>query len=112
MRMKRHFDQLAHFRIRALFLASIWFLLFRSPPTAFAALYTDFSDSAIWTPQIYGTGPQLVNNVNGFTALIPADSVPSGSGPAPDTMSAGYVSTFLLQGDFTVDVDYALPEWP
>jgi hypothetical protein len=68
------------------------------------AAMTDFSDNTFWTPEIGGSGIQLntVNNGSG----VQVDFAAGTSG------GAGYRSTFALQGDFAIQVNYTLNAWP
>ena len=71
------------------------------------AAMTDFGDSTYWTPYAYGSGVEL-NNVNsgsGFQVTFAANA-------GGNNMSAGYVSTFSLRGDFVIDMDFTLNVWP
>lgn len=77
-------------------------------PSSWASLIpaSDFNDSAVWTPLTEGSATSAALQVidNGFTVTVP---------PAvPFPYSAGYRTTFALQGDFTVDADFLLEQWP
>jgi hypothetical protein len=74
------------------------------------ATLANFSDSSAWTPYVYGSGVQL-NNVNGGGGL----QVDFAAGAQPvdqNGMWAGYISTFSLQGDFVIQMNYTLNTWP
>lgn len=80
------------------------------------AALADFGDSSAWSLNAYGKGVQVnnVNNGNGFQVNFAADAQP---GPIPDptyayNMSAHYLSTFSLSGDFTIEMNYSLNVWP
>jgi hypothetical protein len=65
----------------------------------------DSIDPALWTAHVYGSGPQLAE-VNGqLEIVIPATS--SGA-----DFGVKLSSNFLLRGDFEVQVDFRLIEWP
>jgi hypothetical protein len=72
-------------------------------------LVEDFSDDsinpAIWTVDVFGSGPQLAEVNQQLEIRLPATS----SGTA---FGGGLVSNFLLCGDFDVQVDYRLLTWP
>lgn len=81
--------------------------LFLSAPSAkaYAIPASDFSDPSLWTPIYDGLSPAALDTVHqGFTISVPT------SEPWPWT--AGYKTAFTLQGDFTVDADFALEYWP
>ncbi len=67
---------------------------------------SDFADAATWTRQVAGDGVQVRPSGNGFDVDYSAEA----SGPG--VLSGGYVSTFALRGDFTLDIDYTLKNWP
>jgi hypothetical protein len=68
------------------------------------AAMADFGDSNYWTPQNSSSGAQLtpVDNGNGFQVNF-ASGVLGG---------VGYQSAFTLQGDFDIQVNYTLTDWP
>ena len=68
---------------------------------------SDFADTANWSRRVSGTGIRLRPSGNGFEIDYSAEARPDSAG-----MVAGYTSTFALRGDFTLDVDYTLKEWP
>lgn len=78
------------------------------PPSARSSLIpaSNFSDTAVWTPitdgEVTSSALQVIDN--GFTVTIPTI--------VPFPSSGGYKTAFALQGDFTVDADFLLEQWP
>jgi hypothetical protein len=71
------------------------------------AAMANFGDSTAWTPYAYGSGVTLNTASDGSEFQV--DFAANAQG---DNMSAGYVSTFSLHGDFVIDMDFALNVWP
>jgi hypothetical protein len=74
------------------------------------AAMADFGDSTAWMPYTFGSGVQL-NNVNGGSGL----QIDFAAGAQPvdqNGMWAGYISTFALQGNFAIQMNYTLNTWP
>ncbi len=69
---------------------------------------SNFSDASTWSRFVVGAGVQLTPADNGFEAVYPSGVQPDANG----ALCAGYVSTFALHGDFTMDIDYTLKTWP
>ncbi len=72
--------------------------------------HSNFSDTATWIPLVKGSGVQLTPVGQGFATAYAANTQPDpGKGMG---IAAGYMSSFALRGDFTIDIDYALTTWP
>ncbi len=71
---------------------------------------SNFSDMSTWIRHTGGSGVQLTPAGNGFEVAYAAGAQPSPGGGMG--IHAGYISTFALRGDFTMDIDYALTTWP
>ena len=67
---------------------------------------SNFSDQAHWMYHVLGTGVRVKPSGNGFDV----DYSPEAAGGG--VSAGGYISTFALRGDFTLDIDYALRKWP
>jgi hypothetical protein len=65
----------------------------------------DYIDPLLWTVQMYGSGPQLAETNQELEIFFPENS--SGG-------DFGFIliSTWLLRGDFDVQVDFRLLTWP
>jgi hypothetical protein len=62
-------------------------------------------DSALWTPSVYGTGPQIAEVNQELEIAIPGWSHGGDFGAKLQT-------NFRLRGDFDVQVDFRLLAWP
>jgi len=81
---------------------------------ACAAVFSDnFDDNAIdtayWTSFDNGYGTSCAETNGHLEITIPSTSYEAA---APDSFSAGYYSNFYLKGDFDIQVDYYLLDWP
>jgi hypothetical protein len=74
------------------------------------AAMANFNDSTQWRQATDGSGVQLnnVNNGSGFQVNFAADAQTGADG----NMAAGYESTFTLQGNFVIELNYSLNFWP
>jgi hypothetical protein len=92
--------------IRTLMIAVMAMLICHITKAAMA----DFGEITTWTPSIDGSGVQLnnVNNGSGFQVAFAANPQPGPDGG----MSAGYKSTFTVEGNFVIEMNYALNTWP
>ncbi len=72
-------------------------------------LREDFNDNridyALWTPYVYGTGPQIAEVNQELEIPIPGSS-------SGQDFGAKLHTNFLLRGDFDVQVDFRLLIWP
>jgi hypothetical protein len=68
-----------------------------------------FSDTSAWTTFVLGSGPTVHTTATQLIITIPATSVDD---PARGVFGAGLETTCLVSGDFDVQVDYRLLEWP
>jgi hypothetical protein len=73
--------------------------------------YDNFNDNSLssnkWIVSITGTGPSLQETNNRIEIFLPGTSQPSNG-----IMGAGINSKCKLSGDFTIQVDYELIQWP
>lgn len=89
-------------------LTACWILLLGSEASA-QVFREDFNDNHIdpelWTVQMYGSGPELAETNQELEIFFPSAS--SGG-------DFGFIlrSTWLLRGDFDVQVDFRLLTWP
>ena len=72
----------------------------------------NFADASSWIRIVGGSGVRLTPMHNGFEVDYADQAQPGANEPTPDTMYAGYISTFAVHGDFTLDIDYCLKTWP
>jgi len=79
-----------------------------SASPAAAPQNSNFSDASTWTRHVLGSGVQLTPAGNGFEVDYAAGTQPG----ANNAICGGYMSTFALRGDFTLDIDYTLKTWP
>ena len=71
---------------------------------------SDFANRTQWTPCVQGSGVRLAPSGQSFATTYSADAQPTpGNGLG---IAAGYISTFAMRGDFTMDIDYTLTTWP
>jgi hypothetical protein len=79
---------------------------------AIAAIFTDnfddnWVDSTMWEVSTRGIGPQ-VNEINGRLEV----TLPSYTTSVDNLFYAGYLSRQYLRGDFDMQVDFQLLDWP
>ena len=75
------------------------------------ASITDFTDANYWTPVTDGSGV-TASSVNKVGSGVQIRFDPGAQPGSDGGMSAGYLSTFTLQGDFVIELNYALNIWP
>jgi len=86
-----------------------------SPKSATAApLFSDsfasnFINPALWSSQIFGTGPSVVDANQTLIVTLPANSL---NDPITQGFLGGLSSVCVLRGDFDMQVDYNLLLWP
>jgi hypothetical protein len=73
---------------------------------------SNFSDTSTWIRWAPGTGVELTPAGQGFATAYAANAQPNPNPVNGKGIPAGYISTFALRGDFTLDIDYALTTWP
>lgn len=77
-----------------------------------ATLFDDFGNNtintALWDVISAGSGPEVAVQGGRLEVTIPAGSKETTSG----VFAAGLISRFRLTGDFDIQVDYALLDWP
>lgn len=77
-------------------------------------LFDDFDDNSVnpslWTPYTQGTGPSISEVNQRVEITLPANSKDDYS--SIPVFSGGYSSICTLKGDFDVQVDYELLDWP
>ena len=61
-----------------------------------------------WNTEVFGDGPAVTKTTRQLEIFLPSASMDSGAG----FFSGGIVSTFKLHGDFDVQTDFNLGEWP
>jgi hypothetical protein len=70
---------------------------------------SDFNDTTEWTPLLQATEPVLQTFNDGFSISIPANTV----GPGPyNAWNVGYQTAYDLTGDFNVEANFLLNQWP
>jgi len=73
----------------------------------------DFNDNTInslwWTSNSEGTGPTIAEANQRLEITLPSSS---SDNPSSGVFYARYVSTWTLRGDFDIQVDYQLLDWP
>jgi hypothetical protein len=93
-----------------MFIAGLLFILI--PPVIGETLSDDFNantvNSSLWTVETLGTGPSISEINQRLEITIPSNSVETGNG----LFSAGLVSVFKLRGNFDVQIDFNLLDWP
>ncbi|MGD8452105.1 MAG: hypothetical protein PVJ57_09830 [Phycisphaerae bacterium] len=65
----------------------------------------NYIDPRVWAPVLYGSGAQLAEVNQELQFTMPSTS--SGT-----EFGSRLVSQFLLRGDFDIQVDYSLLQWP
>ena len=68
----------------------------------------DVVDDALWDIALKGSGPTIEEVNQRLQIRLPGSSHDAGDG----VFAAGYRSKCLLQGDFDIQVDYELLDWP
>lgn len=77
------------------------------------AVIDNFNDgvmnTTLWTPFIDGIGPTAAETSGCVVVTMPADAHEA---EAPHSFGGGFKSAKCVRGDFDVQIDYALTEWP
>ncbi len=76
-------------------------------------VFDDFNDNLTdptkWLTSVVGDGPIISEEQGRLAITLPANSEDA---PAQSFFGAGYLSICLLRGDFDLQVDYSLIDWP
>lgn len=77
------------------------------------AVIDDFNDdsmnTAMWTHFVEGIGLSVTETGGRVVVTLPPDSREA---EAPHSFGGGYKSTKCVRGDFDIQIDYSLVEWP
>jgi hypothetical protein len=77
------------------------------------AIFDDFDDGVIdsekWQVALVGTGPSVIEQDGSVIMTLPGASEDD---PEATFFGVGYISQCALTGDFDIQVDYALLDWP
>ena len=87
-------------------------IAFAGTAGAVSEIYDDFDDNstntALWNTRVYGSGPSISEVDQRFEITFPSNSADGSGG----FFSGEYASKCRLNGDFDVQVDYDLLDWP
>jgi hypothetical protein len=87
-------------------LCSLFFLALGAGAEVFHESFSDDQlDPLLWTPFVYGAGPQMTEMNQELQVSIPGSS-------SGQDFGAKLRTNFLLRGDFDVQVEYRLLTWP
>ncbi|WP_319586312.1 hypothetical protein [uncultured Desulfobulbus sp.] len=93
--------------------AIIAFSIFAAAVTGHCSIVDDFNDGAmnttLWTTFIDGIGPSATEVPGCVVVTIPADAHEADD---PHSFGGGFKSAKCLRGDFDIQIDYTLTEWP